>query len=94
MLGFSMYLNRDLTAQDYNYLLAMHNAGFATVFTSLHIPEDDTSAMLGRLEELTKWCDNLGTAIIADVSKEGLRNLGIAISNTEQLKGLHLTGLR
>ena len=35
MLGFSVYLSHDLTADDYNYLIAMRNAGFNTVFTSL-----------------------------------------------------------
>lgn len=94
MLGFSMYLNRDFTADDYNYLLAMRNAGLTTVFTSLHIPEDGQKVVLKRLAELTKWCQNLETDIIADVSKEGLEKLGIALDNEKQIKSLGLTGLR
>ena len=94
MLGFSMYLNRDFTAADYNYLLAMRNAGLTTVFTSLHIPEDDQKVVLKRLAELTKWCQNLETDIIADVSKEGLEKLGIALDNEKQVESLGLTGLR
>ena len=35
MLGFSVYLDKDLTADDHNYLLGMRNAGFKEVFTSL-----------------------------------------------------------
>ena len=89
-----MYLNRDFTADDYNYLLAMRNAGLTTVFTSLHIPEDDQKVVLKRLAELTKWCQNLETDIIADVSKEGLEKLGIALDNEKQIKSLGLTGLR
>ncbi|WP_294879657.1 MupG family TIM beta-alpha barrel fold protein [uncultured Lactobacillus sp.] len=94
MLGFSMYLNRDFTADDYNYLLAMRNAGLTTVFTSLHIPEDDQKVVLKRLAELTKWCQNLETDIIADVSKEGLEKLGILLDNEKQVASLRLTGLR
>ena len=89
-----MYLNRDFTADDYNYLLAMRNAGLTTVFTSLHIPEDDQKVVLKRLAELTKWCQNLETDIIADVSKEGLEKLGILLDNEKQVKSLGLTGLR
>ena len=94
MLGFSMYLNRDFTADDYNYLLAMRNAGLTTVFTSLHIPEDDQKVVLKRLAELTKWCQNLETDIIADVSEKGLEQLGIALDNEKLVESLGLTGLR
>lgn len=94
MLGFSMYLNHDLTADDYNYLLAMRNAGLTTVFTSLHIPEDDTSVVLKRLSELIKWCQNLETNVIADVSQKGLKELGISINDMDKIKSLNLTGLR
>ncbi|WEV36698.1 MupG family TIM beta-alpha barrel fold protein [Lactobacillus sp. ESL0677] len=94
MIGFSIYLGLDLTAQDYNYLIAMRNAGFTTVFTSLHIPEDDAQVVLQRLSELTKWCQNLDLDVIADVSKSGLARLGVAIEDIEQVKALNLTGLR
>lgn len=94
MFGFSIYLNHDLTAADYDYLLAMHNAGFSTVFTSLNIPEDDSRLVLKRLKKLTKWCESMETALIADVSNEGLRKLGIAINELTEIESLHLTGLR
>lgn len=94
MLGFSIYLNRDLTADDYNYILAMRNAGLTTIFTSLHIPEDDPKVILKRLAELTKWCKNLETAVIADVSESGMARLGLALENEEQIESLGLTGLR
>ena len=94
MLGFSIYLNRDLTADDYNYILAMRNAGLTTIFTSLHIPEDDPKVILKRLAELTKWCKNLETAVIADVSESGMARLGLALENEEQIASLGLTGLR
>ncbi|MDF7672560.1 MupG family TIM beta-alpha barrel fold protein [Lactobacillus sp. ESL0701] len=94
MIGFSIYLGEDLTAQDYNYLIAMRNAGFAVVFTSLHIPEDDAQVVLQRLNVLTKWCRNLDLDVIADVSKIGLARLGVMIEDVTQVKALNLTGLR
>ena len=94
MLGFSIYLNRDLTADDYNYILAMRNAGLTTIFTSLHIPEDDPKVILNRLAELSKWCKNLETSVIADVSESGMARLGLALENEEQIASLGLTGLR
>ncbi|MDF7638326.1 MupG family TIM beta-alpha barrel fold protein [Lactobacillus sp. ESL0791] len=94
MLGFSVYLNRTLTAADYDYLLMMRNAGFTTVFTSLHIPENDPNLVLQYLAQLTKWCKELDLAVVADVSEAGLNNLGVAIENSEQVASLGLTGLR
>ena len=94
MLGFSIYLNRDLTADDYNYILAMRNAGLTTIFTSLHIPEDDPKVILKRLAELTKWSKNLETAVIADVSESGMARLGLTLENEEQIESLGLSGLR
>lgn len=94
MLGFSIYVGRMLTADDYNYLIAMRNAGFDTVFTSLQINENDPEQTLTRLKELTKWCNNLDLEIIADVSANGLKKMGIDITDVGQIQALNLTGLR
>lgn len=94
MLGFSVYLGQTLTADDYNYLIAMRNAGFTTVFTSLHIPEDDPEVTRNRLSELVKWCKNLDLEIIADVSEKGMKRIGVDIKDVGQVQGLGLTGLR
>lgn len=94
MLGFSMYLSRVLTADDYNYLIAMRNAGFNTVFTSICVDEKDANSIKNRLNELVKWCKNLDLEIIADVTGAGLKKLGIDISDVGQVQSLKLTGLR
>lgn len=93
MLGFSMYLSRVLTADDYNYLIAMRNAGFNTVFTSICVDEDANS-IKNRLNELVKWCKNLDLEIIADVTADCLKKLEIDISDVGQVQSLNLTGLR
>ena len=89
-----MYLSRMLTADDYNYLIAMRNAGFNTVFTSIYIDEKDAESIKNRLNELVKWCKNLDLEIIADVTAEGLKKLGIDINDVGQVQSLNLTGLR
>lgn len=94
MYGFSVYLDKELTAEDHNYLLAMRNAGFQYVFTSLLISEIDSDLVLERLSQLTKWCMDLELKVIADVSKDGLKKFGIEINDIEQIKTLNLYGLR
>lgn len=89
MLGFSVYLSHDLTADDYNYLIAMRNAGFNTVFTSLL---EYNNGEVKRLNELGKWCKNLDLKVIADVSKESLEFLGI--KQLADLEKFPLTGIR
>ncbi len=89
-----MYLSRMLTADDYNYLIAMRNAGFNTVFTSIYVDEKDAESIKNRLNELVKWCKNLDLEIIADVTAEELKKLGIDINDVGQVQSLNLTGLR
>lgn len=50
MLGFSVYLNHDLTNNQINLIENMQQSGFKGIFTSLHIPEDDEQAYLPRLK--------------------------------------------
>ncbi|MBP2058159.1 hypothetical protein J2Z60_001336 [Lactobacillus colini] len=93
MFGFSIYLNEELTASDHNYLLAMRNAGFQYVFTSLLL-DSDPASILKRLSQLAKWCRDLELKLIADVSQTGLQKLGIDINDVEQIKALDIYGLR
>ena len=94
MLGFSVYLDKDLTADDHNYLLGMRNAGFNEVFTSLTGLNDEADVILKRLNQLTGWCKDLELKIIADVSQDDLHRLGYDLDDVEKLKTLNVTGLR
>lgn len=76
MLGFSVYLDKDLTADDHNYLLGMRNAGFNEVFTSLTGLNDEAETILKRLNQLTSWCKDLELKVMADVSQDDLHYLG------------------
>ncbi|WP_281680966.1 DUF871 domain-containing protein [Lactobacillus gallinarum] len=92
MLGFSVYLGHDLTAENYNYLLMMRNSGFMCVFTQLEVPDTENDIVLKRLANLVNWCQKLDLKIVADVSEEVLHKLNI--NGIDQIKSLNLTGLR
>ena len=52
MLGVSVYLGNDIINDFDTYLTKMHKAGFTSIFTSLHIPEDDPAKYTERLKAL------------------------------------------
>ncbi|KRL63332.1 MupG family TIM beta-alpha barrel fold protein [Lactobacillus psittaci] len=93
MLGCSINLAEDLTANTHNYLLKMRNAGFEGVFTSLQAPEQTPEQTLKGLRELTKWCNDLGLGLVGDISKEGLKLLGMD-AEADSIQKLGLTGVR
>ena len=42
MLGFSLYLNEDITPATEQYINRLKKYGFNGIFTSVHIPEEDS----------------------------------------------------
>ena len=42
MYGISIYLNEDVTEEVKQYIRRMHEIGFKGIFSSIHIPEDDS----------------------------------------------------
>ncbi|MCZ3724335.1 MupG family TIM beta-alpha barrel fold protein [Lactobacillus jensenii] len=93
MLGFSINLGEPLTAQTHNYILKMRNVGFKGIFTSLQAPEQDSDQVLKGLTELKKWCHDLGLELVGDISKAGMKKLGLEADLTS-LKSWGLTGVR
>lgn len=93
MLGFSINLGEPLTAQTHNYILKMRNVGFKGIFTSLQAPEQDSDQVLKGLTELKKLCHDLGLELVGDISKAGMKKLGLEADLTS-LKSLGLTGVR
>lgn len=85
MLGFSIFLDHQLTADDYNYLIAMRNCGFKTVFTK--------ASDRDRLVELVKWCKNLDLEIVAQASVQSFEKMGIDINDVGQVQSLNLAGI-
>lgn len=67
MLGASLYLAEG-TEKNLAFIDRMHEAGVQTVFTSMHIPEDDSSDTLESLKQITKKMNAYGMELMTDVS--------------------------
>lgn len=95
LLGFSIFLNTDLTEETKNYINNMKSAGFEGIFTSMHIPEDDSSKYGDRLLALGTLAKKLELSLMVDISTKGLSALGLSLNdNPEKIRELGVTGLR
>lgn len=75
----------------------MHQAGFRKVFTSLHIPEEDSQTVLANLKVLGALTQQLQMELMADISIDGLRRFEIDLRNPidlQQLIDFGVTGIR
>ncbi len=97
MLGFSIFLGETLTEDKKRYILAMKQAGFTRIFTSLHIPEEDPQKVINTLQQLGLFTQKLHIDLMADISSDGLQRLSIDLNQAgacENLKQLGITGIR
>ncbi|HEY5881320.1 MAG TPA: MupG family TIM beta-alpha barrel fold protein [Nakamurella sp.] len=75
MYGISVYV-ADLAAAEQTCAEA-HDQGFDRLFTSLHIPEDDPSALPRLLRRLASIAHRNQLALVADISGRTLQALGL-----------------
>lgn len=94
MLGISVYLGNDLIEDFELYIEKVRKAGFTSIFTSLHIPEDDPQLYKERLCKLGAAAKQNNMELIADISSKSLGYLGFTWENAEGLLEWGLTGLR
>ncbi|UJL46104.1 DUF871 domain-containing protein [Virgibacillus sp. NKC19-16] len=94
MLGISIYLSNLSIDQQETYIKKMNQLGFTSIFTSLHIPEDNPETYKESLSKLGKLAIKYNMELIADISPESLDYLGFSWDNADQLKEWGLTGLR
>ena len=94
MLGISVYLGNDLIDDMESYVVKMKKVGFTSVFTSLHIPEDNPLLYTERLQRLAKAARENKMELMADISPKSLGHLGFTWENAEGLLDWGLTGLR
>ena len=92
MLGFSVFLNS--SEDPYPYIKQMKEIGFQGVFTSIHIPEEDSSLYLARLTNLGKICQNLALDLSVDISGNALEKIGLSFDQIDQVKALGVTCIR
>ncbi|WP_046180089.1 DUF871 domain-containing protein [Domibacillus tundrae] len=94
MFGVSVYLNKEIGKEEQDYLEKAKRNGFQSVFTSLHIPEDDASRLRSRFQSLARMSEKLGLALVADVSSSSLHVIGSSFERAEELIEWGVTGLR
>lgn len=93
MLGISVYLSEPIELQE-DYIRKLNNKGFNSIFTSLHIPEDNPALYKNRLKELGELAKENTMELIADISPKSLQYLECTWDNAEKLQTWGLTGLR
>ena len=94
MLGISVYLGNDLVEDFESYIEKVRKAGFTSIFTSLHIPEDDPQLYKERLCKLGAVAKQNNMELMADITSKSLGYLGFTWENAEGLLEWGLTGLR
>ncbi|NBJ68600.1 MULTISPECIES: MupG family TIM beta-alpha barrel fold protein [Clostridia] len=96
MLGISVYIGtQNLVEQSaYPYIKKMKANGFHSIFTSLHIPEDDPSKYKNQLQALANLAKELNMELMADISPSSLSGLGFDWETAYELLTWGLTGLR
>lgn len=93
MLGLSVYLSEPVKNQE-NYIKKMSQHGFNSIFTSLHIPEDDHKKYKQELRHLGRIAQNFNMELIADISPNSLKHLGCTWETADTLLSWGVTGLR
>ena len=94
-LGVSIYPGLDTDREKNMKLLnAAASLGYKRVFSSLHIPESNISALRNDTLYLFSAAEDLGLEVIADISPLTLKILDIPELTPEHLKKLHITTAR
>ncbi|MDN7242957.1 MupG family TIM beta-alpha barrel fold protein [Planococcus sp. N028] len=94
MRGISVYLGEGPVINLKPYIQQLRKIGFSSIFTSLHIPEDNPSVYKERLQELGAVASELDMELMADISPKSLAHLGFDWGNAEGLLDWGVAGLR
>ena len=94
MLGVSIYLSKERVKKQEEWLKVAKKNGFSSIFTSLHIPEDDPGTYKELIQILGKQALENEMELMVDVSPKSLHHLGMTYENVEELVEWGITGLR
>jgi hypothetical protein len=94
MKGLAVYLSEPLTDEAKDSIRQMRTIGFTSIFTSLHIPEDDPSLYTERLRTLGQLAQQLEMELVADIAPTSLAALGKTWEDADTLTEWGVTGLR
>ncbi|PFJ17117.1 cell surface protein [Bacillus cereus] len=94
MIGVSIYLSKERVEKQKEWLKIAKENGFLSIFTSLHIPEDNPNTYKELIQILGKQALENEMELMVDVSPKSLHHLGITYENVKELVGWGITGLR
>ncbi|BBU37898.1 DUF871 domain-containing protein [Aeribacillus composti] len=94
MIGISIYLSEERTIQNVQWIEKAASLGLRSIFTSLHIPEDDPNTYLYLLKDLGSLAKKFNMELFADVSPKSLGYLGLDFQSLDELVQWGLTGIR
>ncbi|MES5942429.1 MULTISPECIES: MupG family TIM beta-alpha barrel fold protein [unclassified Bacillus cereus group] len=94
MIGVSIYLAKERVKKQEEWLKVAKENGFSSIFTSLHIPEDDPGTYKELIQILGKQALENEMELMVDVSPKSLHHLGMTYENVEELVDWGITGLR
>jgi uncharacterized protein len=94
LLGISVYLNKDRMEQNAAWIEKAAGYGLKSIFTSLHIPEDNPADYKELLQELGALAKQHQMELMADVSPRSLSYLGLDWDSYEKLLDWGLAGIR
>lgn len=94
MKGLAVYLSEPLTDETKDNIRQMRTIGFTSIFTSLHIPEDDPTLYTERLRDLGALARELKMELVADIAPSSFAALGKTWDDAGSLTEWGVTGLR
>ncbi len=94
MLGISVYLNKEKMEQNAAWIEKAGRNGLKSIFTSLHIPEDNPAEYKELLQELGSIAKKHEMELMADVSPRSLEYLGLDWDSYDELLKWGLSGIR
>ncbi|WP_226643331.1 DUF871 domain-containing protein [Mesobacillus subterraneus] len=94
MLGISVYLKKDIMEQNAAWIEKAARYGLNSIFTSLHIPEDNPAEYKELLQELGSLAKKYQIELMADVSPRSLDYLGLDWVHYDELLHWGLSGIR
>ncbi|WP_040978583.1 DUF871 domain-containing protein [Oceanobacillus jeddahense] len=94
MIGISVYLSKENEEFNQKWIEKTAKNGFSSIFTSLHIPEDDTKLYKELLIQLGREAKKHQMDLFADISPKSFEYLKIDINDIDQLLEWGITGLR
>jgi hypothetical protein len=94
LLGFSVYLNENISDHDVEGYKKLAEAGFDGIFTSLHIPEENPDYYDQRLKYLLETAKQAHLKVMIDISKNALEAIGLSTGHPQAILDYGIHGLR